>query len=668
MKKINVLFILLMTISCSIHTAHPDMYPSGIVFPLVKTQEVSYKGKVLNPIRRGKDHLYFSTDQGHVYCVGLKQLQIEWTYSVPDGLKSPLFLGEENLYFVGSTDTLFCIDYKGQFVWEKKFGQSLTPYLAVDSRCVYMGTEEGNFFAVGREEGRILWKYQAEGVIQTQPVLTDEGVVFGCDHGGLYILSLQGKFLDKIELEEKTTPTLKREGNFLYFGTEGEHIYSYHIKKRRERWKVELGSPSFTSPVIKGKRIFFLCWNGVLYCLNKNSGSILWWNTVPARSDYQLEVVEEKIVVTSLSPRLQCFDIRTGKNAGHFEFPQIIKSNPLWEKPYLMVNLYDEEEEEGKLWFLEKLVRVSLSASKASPQNIGEPVVFSAETTGFFQPQYRFHLSRFGKIPFGWNHFFLFKDKEKVVVQEWSEEGSWEWIPEKEGYYKIQVEVKDEKEEAEAQVEYVIEKEKPQVSLQTSQESPVGIGEKVLFRAKATGFQSPQYEFYITPLIKIRFGWRGLVFVPQEEISVKERSEANSWEWTTQEEGFYFIRVKVIGEEGKAEDSMGFVVEKIEPKAVVRTSPESPQEVDREITFTVQTTGFQEPLFEFFITPMAPMPFSWERWVLVPYGETKLVEESSEENSWRWIPRKEGFYMIVVRVREKDAQAESGVLFLIKSK
>lgn len=619
-------------------------------------------------MRREKNHLYFSTVPGYVYCVDSEKAQVIWTYQVPVSLKSPTYLGKENLYFVGSSNTLYCIDRQGQFVWKKKFDQTITSPLTVDSRKVYLGTEKGQFFALKGKDGRVLWKYRAGGALRTQSVVTTDKVIFGCDNGSLYFLSLNGKFLGKDELKEKTAPTLKKEDEILYFGTEGEHIYSYHLKKRRVRWEVELGSPSYTPPVIKGKRLFFLCWNGVLYCLNKNSGSILWWNTVPARSHYRLEVVEDKIVVTSLSSRLLSFDIKTGKETGYFEFPQEIKSNPLWKAPWLMVNLYLDQREQGKLWFLEKLVKVSLSASKEPPGHLGEPVVFSAKGTGFFRAQYRFRLTRYGKLPFGWNHFILFKDKEKQIVQDWSEKTSWEWVPEKEGYYKIQVEVKDEKERAETEMNYFIEMEKPGVSLQASQEPPVWIGDEIVFQAKSIALQAPQYEFYLTPLIEMRLGWMGYVFMPQEEENlVQKKSEKNSWKWIPQEEGLYSIRVKVVGEEGKAEETIGLAVEKKEPQVELSASSKSPQELGVKVKFTAQATGFQKPVYEFYLTPLVRVTWRWGGFLFLPYRKEKQVWKSSQKNSWQWVPPEEGAYLIEVKVKEKEIQAEARSLFLIKS-
>jgi hypothetical protein len=149
-------------------------------------------------------------------------------------------------------------------------------------------------------------------------------------------------------------------------------------------------------------------------------------------------------VVSSFSPTLVCFDIKTGVKKGTYEAGQEVRSNPVWLDPYLLISLFDYKQDEGRLVFLKKAVKVTLTPSKESPVEIGEEVIFRAEAIGFFQPKYEFYLKA--------------GDKEEVI-QEISETESWIWYPEATGVYTVGVKVFDAKEKAETEISYTIGKE-----------------------------------------------------------------------------------------------------------------------------------------------------------------------------------------------------------------
>jgi len=147
-----------------------------------------------------------------------------------------------------------------------------------------------------------------------------------------------------------------------------------------------------TPAVIHGNRIFFLSLNNVLYCLSKRSGSILWWRIIPSRSYYHLGISGEKIMVSSLSSLIVCFNLKTGEEVGKYDAGQEVRSNPLWVDPYLVFNLYDEQSDKGRLVLLEKEMKVSLKSSKGSPQSVGKEIVFTVSAVGFYEPEYEFYL------------------------------------------------------------------------------------------------------------------------------------------------------------------------------------------------------------------------------------------------------------------------------------
>lgn len=442
-KLICVCLVTVCASSCSFFKTKIPPYPAGVMFPLAKAQEIIYKGQIIGRIQKEGEILYFSTTDGSVICVQGRSQKILWQLALSSStLSSPPFIGQESVYVYDQKNILYSISKDGKLLWARNVEEEITSGIEEIGNSVYFGTASGTLISLDRIEGKNLWSFQAGKAIRTNLVDSGGLVCFGSDDGRIYLLDKNGRLLKKIKLNGRAGANLVSEGQFLYFGTDEPAISCLDLKKERIKWKIKTGAEILSPPVIQDKRLYFFCWNSVLYCLNKKSGEIQWWQAMPSRSPFVLEVVEDKIVAASLSPVVVSFDRMTGKKWGNYDAGREVKSNPLWLEPYLLISLYNQQTGMGTLEFLNKEVKVSLGSLKLSPQKINEEIVFTAAATGFFRPQFEFYLKDGGK---------------KDIVQEKSEKKSWTWFPSKEGTYKISVVVFDEKEHTEAEISYVIE-------------------------------------------------------------------------------------------------------------------------------------------------------------------------------------------------------------------
>ncbi len=442
-KKLSLLtlaFLLLTT--CSLFSPKAPSYPSGVFFPVTIDGEIVYQGKSMDLIQREGDKLYLSTQNGVVYCFDSVNRKILWERKISDDLVSSPFLGAENIYVYDRKGVLYCLDKKGGLSWTIDVEENITSGILEFKANVCFGTKDGNLYAFDTTSGKEIWRFRAEGAIQSTPVFTNNTVIFGCDDHKLYILSEGGDLVGNIEVEGKIQGTPHVENNSVYFGSDDHHFYCFGLKSRKKKWKVKTGGKLFTPPEVAGKRILFLCWNNVLYCLNKKRGHIIWWQMIPSRSYYRLEISGDRVVVSSLSSVLLSFDLETGESTGEFNAEQELASNPMWFDPYLLISLYDPLKDTGKILFLKKIVRVVLKPSKESPRKVGEEVRFTVSVRGFFMPQYEFYLK---------------EGEEEIIVQEISERNSWTWFPEKTGDYLVGVRVFDGKENASAEISFSVQ-------------------------------------------------------------------------------------------------------------------------------------------------------------------------------------------------------------------
>lgn len=490
-KTIAAAVIALLLSGCSFFRSKTKFYPSGLVFPLDKAGEIFYDGEIFERLALEDDQLFFSTRKGWVYCISGQEVrkaleadkgralgipafyfpnskglvllfnsrkpELAWIFQAPRPLMSPVFLGPQALYVFDDSHSLYCLDKSGHLNWQKDFDAAITSPIVEANGRVYLGTEAGDFVVLDANSGSVLWRYGVQSAIRSNPVAVKDMVIFGSDDQNLYLLDGQGALVDRFDAQGRVGSSLLAEKGVLYFGVDNQQFCSLNLRTRRLRWKVRVGGAAVTIPVIQGKRLFFIGSNNILYCLNKNNGTILWWKSIPARSAFQIAVVDKRILVTSLSTLMVSFDLESGQSLEAYSAEGEFRSNPVWLSPYLLLNQYDSLTDTGRLQFLEKRVHFALQSSRGSPVEKNQEIRFTCETTGFFKPKFEFSLQHLMPVRFGLSLFtFIPEDVKKNIVQESSEKNSWAWLPDQTGLYIIEAVAADLKENKKAEVPFMI--------------------------------------------------------------------------------------------------------------------------------------------------------------------------------------------------------------------
>ena len=571
----SILFICLSCCGCILFRSRVDPYPTGVIFPVIQSQEISFEGEPSELLHRVNDSLVFATNQGMVSAYNGLSQELLWRFQTDAPGSTPLIRGREGFYIVDQQNTVYSLSLEGKLLWKSLLPEAVTGGICEDEIQLYMGSESGRFFALDRSQGEIRWDFKAGGAIHSFPVCTQGKVLFGCDDFNLYCLSQKGMSLGRFSASDRIRGRLLADNGWLYFGADDYYIYCLNLENLTERWKVKTGGMIRAAPVTDARHVFTVSMNNVLTCLSKKNGHIRWWKNLPARTNFRPEIVQDRIIVATRSRRIVCYETTTGNLRGEYTARAVLRSNPVWFAPHLLVAIQDPSTDLGVLQFLDKHVSANLTASKASPQEINEEIVVTANLSGFYLPQYEFYLTRHLLLRYGFEGLIWVRTgEEKLPVQEESEKGTWNWYPDQEGAYLIEVQVKDEKESASAKTPFLIKSKPPEpqarTSLTTSKASPQEINAEVLVSARATGFDLPRYEFYLTRHLPWRYGFAGFIWVRmEEEQRVQEESEKGTWSWSPDQEGVYLIEVRVKDEKESASAKIYFVIEK-KPEDIIK--------------------------------------------------------------------------------------------------
>jgi outer membrane protein assembly factor BamB len=463
MKKIGLaIFLSLCSCSCFLFRSRVAPYPTGVIFPVSQKQTISVESEVNDVLLRSEDRIYFTTAAGVVLAYAGTTPEPLWRFEMASPSQRSLIQGRGSFYAVDQENTVYNLNLEGEQLWKSSVPENITGAICEDEDQIYLGTETGRFFALNRATGEVRWDFEAGGAIHSTPVCVRGKVYFGCDDHTLYSLSPTGAPAGKFTAAGRIQGGLLTDGERLYFGADDYYIYCLELKDLKQRWKVKTGGIIASPPVADAKHIFVISRNNVLTCVYKKNGHIRWWKNLPARTLYRPEIVEDRIIVSTRSRKAICFETTTGALKGEYSASAALRSNPVWISPLVAVATQGVESGQGAIQFLSKLVSASLAPSKASPQLVNEEIVFTAHVSGFHLPRFEFTLTRHQLVRYGFAGIVWVRlGEEKQLVQEESEMNTWNWYPEEDGAYLIEVKVSDEKEQSEARLPFLVEKEPP---------------------------------------------------------------------------------------------------------------------------------------------------------------------------------------------------------------
>lgn len=344
---------------CGLLSVQPVPPASGPAFPLIPALSINYSGQVIPPGLKDGHYYYFTTDSGRALAVDVRRQEIAWEFRASFPISRPVSLGRECVYFVDDQNIVYCLDRSGWVLWSRGFSATVAgPLQEIEGR-LYVGTEQGSLYCLQAESGLEAWKFQAKAALRTGALLWRDRqgrpyILCGGDEGKLFFLGEGGQLRGDLDCGGKMALPPLLDKDRLYVGTEGQMFLCLDLQRRRTRWRVRLTGRPASPAIADRKRILFLTAQGVLMSLNKRSGEILWWRTLSSRSGYDLEPADGQVIATSLGSHLVSFDARDGREAGRFQAGRELRSNPVWLRPYLLVHVYNPQNEEGTLIFLQR--------------------------------------------------------------------------------------------------------------------------------------------------------------------------------------------------------------------------------------------------------------------------------------------------------------------------
>jgi outer membrane protein assembly factor BamB len=334
--------------------AHSGAYDSPA--PALKAVKWRFKtkGRIFSSPTVAGGTVYVGSTDGNLYAVRASDGIKLWSFATKGAVNSTPAVGNGVVYFSSLDGNVYAVDaVSGSQKWffatqgERRFtapgihgiapASEIMPdpfdmFLsapAIDNGIVYVGSGDGNVYALDAQAGTLKWRFTTGNVVHASPAVANGAVYVGSWDRYFYALdsrtgALRWKFLTgddtKIYNQLGIAGSATVSGNSVYFGCRDSHLYALDATTGAVRW-IHDDRPSWVigTPAVVGDSVVFTTSDEKkFYAVDVATGKDRF--SVPYRmfSFSSPSVARGIAYFGSFDGRLYGVDVQTGKIVGTF--------------------------------------------------------------------------------------------------------------------------------------------------------------------------------------------------------------------------------------------------------------------------------------------------------------------------------------------------------------
>jgi outer membrane protein assembly factor BamB len=177
---------------------------------------------------------------------------------------------------------------------------------------VFIGSDDHNLYAIHLGGGRSSWTYQADGALRTRPLLHESMLLFACQMGIVYALSLSREVKWRFRARRGFLSSPVANKGLVFIGSLDWNFYALDIRSGWAAWRYRTGGPIVSTPVVWEGLVFFGSADGYIYALDADAGRLVWRYQVQGQVTASPTVHGGSVYIGSVEGMLYCLDARTG--------------------------------------------------------------------------------------------------------------------------------------------------------------------------------------------------------------------------------------------------------------------------------------------------------------------------------------------------------------------
>ena len=133
--------------------------------------------------------VFVGSSDGTLYAYGAEDGVFQWRFETGNSIWATPAVANGRVFFGSMDQKVYALDFDGQLIWEFATGGAVTAQPLVKDGRVYIGSFSSDFFALDAETGNVIWKFPDANNWYWSRAVTNGDVLFvGTTDGNLYAL------------------------------------------------------------------------------------------------------------------------------------------------------------------------------------------------------------------------------------------------------------------------------------------------------------------------------------------------------------------------------------------------------------------------------------------------------------------------------------------------
>jgi outer membrane protein assembly factor BamB len=166
--------------------------------------------------------------------------------------------------------------------WRFETGEDVdsSPAIGPDG-TVYVGSDDGNLYAIHPETGTELWRFPAGGEIRSSPAVGADGTIYFGSRNAFYALNARGVLKWSFNAGDYvySSPAVTSDGRTVYFGSSNGSLYAISATGTL-KWQFNTGDKIVSSPAIGHDGLEAVVYVGSndrhIYAVAADNGALKW--------------------------------------------------------------------------------------------------------------------------------------------------------------------------------------------------------------------------------------------------------------------------------------------------------------------------------------------------------------------------------------------------------
>jgi outer membrane protein assembly factor BamB len=290
------------------------------------------------PVRRG-DRVYFGSTDSYVYCLDAATGKEVWHYGNHHSIKGSIMISGDRIYHGGRDNRIHCYSLDGKRVWETRIGNDCDSNPAIVAGRGFIGGEDYRIYCFDPVGGAILWAMgPTNGSVESSPCVVGDHVIAGAGFGVLYCCdAATGEVVWTAKTGGDMDSTPVHFDGRIYVGSktkvqrETGALWCFRESDGRKLWRVPLTRGVWGTAAVdrEKRRVYIGCNNSYTYCLDANSGKLVWKRSLRSRIWSSVVVADGCVLVGVRDGTLWCLNESDGRPLWVFDDGFDIDATPL---------------------------------------------------------------------------------------------------------------------------------------------------------------------------------------------------------------------------------------------------------------------------------------------------------------------------------------------------